>query len=241
MRSRDTSDNSPLNVTKTSRSSDYTLTPVARSYENGKWESSPGPFNQILKIKKCNQVKCTVRVPPVEPYSTTGSFFLLSFKNPNTFEQELSRFFSQSTFGATKDMIANWAYSEDRAGMAQYIKDQVNLPLTSLRETYRRGADFSLGDESVGNAAVVPIHPCARYSRWRDYSLSGDDYGKAMTVESFSGRLLVSVEGMPRTIVDSFRSTDTTFDGAGNYNMGKTILHQIIVIVVINSIYIVKY
>lgn len=112
-------------------------------------------------------------------------------------------------------MIDNWNYTEDDAGVAQYIKDQMQLPLTSLREEYRRGADFSLNGNQVGAAAVMPAHPCSQYSRWRDFAFTGDDYGAPVKAESFGGKILITVRGAPRTIVDAFGQ------GIGDYSFGK--------------------
>ena len=112
-------------------------------------------------------------------------------------------------------MIDNWSYSEDDIGIAQYIKDQVQLPYSSHREEFRRNADFSLVNNKVGAATVTPVHPCSKYSRWRDFAFTGDDYGKDVKAESFNGRVLLSVAGQPKTIVDSFSQ------GPGAYQFGK--------------------
>ena len=102
--------------------------------------------------------------------------------------------------------------------MAQWIKAQMALPITSLRETYRKGADFSMVGKSIGNANVTPQHPCQTYSRWRDYAFTADDYGKQIVVEDFEGKLLVKIGGVPRTIVDSFQADGGLWGGAGTYN-----------------------
>ena len=119
-------------------------------------------------------------------------------------------------------MIDNWAYSQDANGMAQFLKDQIQLPLTSLRAEFRKGADFSMKYNSITTAGVTPQHPCQQYSRWRTYAFtSAGDFGKPIKVINFSGKLLVSVDGMPRTIVQTFRSTDSSLNGRGDYDIGK--------------------
>lgn len=71
---------------------------------------------------------------------------------------------------------------------------------------------------------MVPRNPCEKYSRWRDYTFSPDDYGHLFEVETIAGsdKLLVVFDGVPRGIVDSFASSDNgaTFNGAGSYTMG---------------------
>ena len=212
-----------MNVTSTSRTTDYNLVPIARSYLNRKWEPVAGPYAHLVKVKKCNKRRCTVKVPPRPAHYPNDGFHLMTFDNTKTFDEKLSRFFSQVTFGPTSDMISGWSYTKDDAGMAQYVKDQTLLPSTSLRETYRKGADFSLKDKTVGTAAVPPRHPCAQYSRWRDYIFTGDDYGKAFKVTNFSGKYLLTVDGMVRGVVSDFKSSDSanTLKGAGDYEYGK--------------------
>lgn len=223
LRHREDSVSNPVNVTKESKNSDYYLAPVVRSYNNRSWKKVAGPFQETWIRINCEAVaqNCVIRIPKIQPYDQ-DSFFLMAFENKRSFKEELSRFFSQSTFGSTRKLIDGWSYSEDQKGMAQFLKDQIALPMTSLREEFRRGADFSLKDSSIGNAGVAPKHPCQQYSRWRDYAFtSSGDYGKTLTVENVTDGLLVSVEGTPRTIVQSFRSTDLVFNGAGTYQIGK--------------------
>lgn len=215
-------------VSKTSRSADFTLTPIARSYYGKKWNNVAGPFQKQIRVRKCQGNKCTIRgVNTIEPYtsasSPNGSFVLISTRGKLSFREELSRFFSQSTFGPTLSMINDWSntYTENEAGMTQYIRDQIDLPPTTLREEFRKNADFSLVGAWVGTAAVTPKHPCAQYSRWRDFALSGDDYGKNMKVESFGGKLLLSVNGEPRTLMDTFTTSNDDLFGAGDYQLGK--------------------
>lgn len=212
-----------LNVTTFSKTSDFSLTPVARSYNSRDWETVAGPYDSRSKIKvNCNTGRCLLRIRRIEPYNITGGFYLMAFTNDKTFNEDLSRFFSQSTFGGTSEMIDNWSYSQDVTGMAQFLKDQIQLPLTSLRAEYRKGADFSMKYNSITSAGVIPQHPCQQYSRWRKYAFtSAGDFGKPIEVINFSGKLLVSVDGMPRTIVQNFRSTDSSLNGKGDYDMGK--------------------
>ncbi len=217
-----------LNVTKESSNSDFFLSPIARSYDNRNWEKVAGPYQETRLKFSCytSLQRCRV-VFSVKPLYNEGSFYLLSFENNKTFKEKLSRFFSQSTWGPTREMIDTWVFPENLFGMASYLKDQINMPITSLREEFRRGVDFSLLDSSIGNAAVTPKHPCKQESRWRDYAFtSSGDYGKSLTVENVNGGLLLSVNGMPRTIVQSFRSTDSILNGAGHYHLGKLLHHR---------------
>lgn len=209
-------------ATNSSSTADYTLTPVARSYNGRDWDRVAGPYNKRLKVRSCTDIFCTLKIPPISPYSTSGVFYLMSFKNERTFQEELSRLFSQSTFGGTKDMIVNWGYSQDIDGMAQFIKDQMALNITSFREEYRKNVDFNMKDASIGAAQIAPRHPCAQYSRWREHAFTdAGDFGRKLDVISVSGGFLASVDGMPRTIMPSFSSTSLGLSGAAAYDMGK--------------------
>ena len=119
-------------------------------------------------------------------------------------------------------MIDGWAYSKDDEGIAKWVEEQMGMDATTLRETYRKNVDFSLKDAEVGLNTVVPRHPCAKFSRWRDYAFSADDYGKTIDVVNKSGgRYLVSVDGVPTTIVTQWENTRGEFKGEGTYEFGK--------------------
>lgn len=218
----------PAGFTSTSHSSDYIVTPVSRSYDEKPWENVAGPFRQNLDID-CTSDQCEHSLSSLtSPYNDTsiGAFYLIAYSNSNTFDEELVRFFSQSTYGATRSMITNWKqnYENSLKGMADWVKDQMTVvPVTSLRATYRKNADFSLMNNGIESAAVVPRNPCEQYSRWRDHTFSPDDFGKLFEVESItnSDKLLITFDGTPRGIVDTFESTDgTTFSGPGSYTVG---------------------
>lgn len=220
----------PASFTSTSHSSDYILTPVSRSYEGKDWENVAGPFQLNLDIN-CEATYCEHSLSSLTtPYNNTGEgdFYIIAYEKPNeNFDQELVRLFSQSTYGATRSLINSWKsnYELSLRGMTQWIKDQMTVvPMTSLRATYRKNADFSLQDNGIGSAAVAPRNPCAQYSRWRDYTFSADDFGKNFEVQQIpngDGKLLVLFDGTARGIIDSFASTDgTTFSGHGLYTFG---------------------
>ena len=210
----------------TSDSSDFTLTPIARFYgaQSDGWENVAGPYSQTAKIRCSWSNRCKLNVP-LMPDIPPGKFVLMSFEHSlKNFDETLSRFFTQTTFGPTKSMISDWSYSNDTEGMAQWTKDQMNsavTPLTSHRAYFRERADWSMKSESSGPGAYVPQHPCNKYSRWRDYAFTGDDYGKAFTVSELeSGKLLIVVDNEPRTVVASFTDTydPVLYDGPGTYS-----------------------
>jgi hypothetical protein len=228
----DPTNTTPLVLTSTTPTADLKVTPAARSYRKRNWEMSAGPFEQTgIKVVKCTRKKCVLRVKPtkVASYFSSGNFYLMSFGNEVTFEQDLSRFFGQTTFGGTRDMINGWSHSKDQKGMTDWLRAQMDAPATSVRETFRRGADFSLDEQRIQNAAVAPKHPCKQYSRWREYAFNSDDYGDPFEVQEKSGgRKLIVIKGMPRTYVTEFKSTTNgaAAETGTGFNLGKSALFK---------------
>jgi hypothetical protein len=222
-----------LVLTNSSRFADFKYTAALRSYEKSDWVLSPGPFEEstAIRVQKCNKRRCVLKFTAGDPYMSTGSFFLMTYSHQTTFEEELSRFFGQTTFGATNEMIKGWNYDQDLKGMATWIKNQVELPTTSLRETFRKNADFSLWEKSSTNrGAIMPRHPCNSYSRWRTYAFGGDEFNRQFEVQEVSGnRNLVLMNGSPRTYVTEWKShVDGSSSETGtNFFLGKFIHFEI--------------
>jgi hypothetical protein len=216
-------------LTSSSRFTDFKYTAALRSYEKSNFALSPGPFEESagIRVQKCNRKKCVLRFNAADPYMSTGNFFLITYSHQTTFEEELSRFFGQATFGGTNAMITGWKYDKDLKGMTNWIKDQVALPTTSLRETFRKSADFSMaGKTGTSTSTVIPRHPCDKYSRWRTYAFGGDEFGKQFEVKQASGnRKLVLVDGSPRTYVSEWKSTaaGASSETGTNFFLGKSI------------------
>ena len=137
-----------------------------------------------------------------------------------------ARFLQQATFGPTKADLDNWETnfgpSTDITSYENYLVDQFrNQPMTLNREYFRSHLDWSMKDEAVENGSIAPRDPCAQYSRWRDYAITGDDYSKDFDVTEILvdgvNKYLITVENEPRTVVDTFSSTDGAYAGPGTY------------------------
>jgi len=220
---------------KTSDSKDFTLHPISRSYSKKNWEHVQGPYGTTVNIKKRTlndgTDKYILRIPLVND-GTEGVYMLMTSEHSlKNFAETLSRFLTQATFGPTMSAIKGWSHGNNAKGLILWVKDQMDqtkTPATLHRAFFRKRLDWGLSDESHSYGTVIPMNPCDEYSRWRNYAITGNEYGKAFTISLLaSGKFLMSVEGEPRTVMDEFKSTDTEvlYEGVGNYLFCKSFQH----------------
>jgi len=219
---------------KTSDSKDFTLEPISRSYSKKNWEHVQGPYGTAVTIKKRTTNgtdKYILRIPLVND-GTEGKYMLMTSEHSlKNFAETLSRFLTQATFGPTMSVINGWSHSTNTKGLILWLKDQMDqtkTPATLHRAFYRKRADWGLFDESHTYGNVVPMHPCDQYSRWRDYAITGTEYGKPFTISKLaSGKFLMSVDGEPRTVMDEFKNMEdiTYYEGVGTYIFCKSVQH----------------
>jgi hypothetical protein len=209
-------------ITRNSKNDDFDIVPVARSYENRDWERVAGPYAQDLKVTDC----CSLAIPRINSnLNDNGRFLLLSFSHQLDNKQEVSRFLQQTTFGPTMDMINKWNFDNNlQYEMADWIKDQMNenvTPSTSHRAYFRERLDHSSFRESIiskeRNDKTRPRHPCKKYARWREFAFTNDDNEFQLTVANWNGQILLSIDGIPRTVVSSFQDRDGGSIGTGDY------------------------
>ena len=221
-------------ITRNSSNDDYNIIPVARSYNNRNWEKVAGPYAQDLTITGC----CTIRIPNLylNDDQDDGKLLLLSFSHELTTEQEVSRFFHQTTFGPTLDMINSWNYASSSSAngmqieMANWLSDQMNASVTNPtyhRAYFRERVDFSMALENLlanlQSNNIRPRHPCEKDARWRPFSFTMDDHESEseLTVSNWNGQKLLSVNGIPRTVVSAFRDRDGANIRTGTYEICK--------------------
>jgi hypothetical protein len=215
-------------ITRNSKNDDFDIVPVARSYNNQKWERVAGPYAQDLEVSNC----CSLAIPNLNVNNSgsddNGRFLLMSFSHNLSEKEEVSRFFQQTTFGPTLDMINLWNYgnSNIQHEMGDWIKKQMDEDIvvpTYHRAFYRQRLDFSFYQETISanarNNNARPRHPCARYSRWRPFSFTNDDYYAELNVSRWNGRILLRVNNIPRTVVSSFQDRDGANIGTGTYRI----------------------
>jgi hypothetical protein len=213
----DPTQTSDITITNNSLGADYTITPMARSYNANPWERVQGSFLRSIKVKKCTAKKCIMRI------NTPGKYFLMSYNHTlPSFDGVLSRFLMQSTFGPTRDMIVNWPYEEGVRGMAKWIRAQMDLPPTLHREYYRKYSDLVSNNNTAWDRSLTVQHPCDQYSRWRDYVFMDMDRGRDFDVVQIGGSYVIMLYGAPRTVLNSFSGTGSdgsTLSGAGEYEL----------------------
>jgi len=194
-------------IQRNSSNEDYYIVPVARSYNNKKWEKVSGPYVQDLSISNC----CNLNIPNLPDLPTNGKFLLMSFSHSATDKEKVARFFHQTTFGPTLDMINSWNYNNGlEKEMGNWLKTQMDedqTPTTSHRAFFRERLDFPLHNANA-NRYRRPRHPCDQYSRWRDYSFVAEDYDDEIVVSNWNGKYLIKVGGEPRTVVSSWKDED---------------------------------
>ena len=216
VRHADPTNTSEVIITNNSPGKDFIIEPVARSYNKNPWENVQGRYVKLFKVKWCAKARCITRLNRV------GKYFLMTFQYTlPTFDAKLSRFFIQTTFGPTRDMLTNWNYARNNAGMAQWVKDQTLLPATKHREYFRRHAAQLSHNNTIGDLAIAVQHPCDPYSRWRRIALASYDNFEYFEVVAFGGQYLIVINGVARTLVDNFTNDVGTISGPGQYQFCK--------------------
>ena len=213
------------NIQRSSSNEDFYIVPVARSYNNNNWERVAGPYAQELSVNGC----CNVVIPNLPNLRENSKFLLMSFSHSVTNKQEVSRFFQQTTFGPNLDLINSWNYNNDMMKeVGKWLEIQLDTnqtPITSHRAFFRERADFPMMFESA-DPFKRPYHPCDKYSRWREYSFVSLDYSeiysREIVVSSWNGQRLITVDGIPRTVVDALteEGTGQTLP-AGTYGLSE--------------------
>ena len=122
-------------------------------------------------------------------------------------------------FGATPSDLTNWGDTT----FVHYIKDQVNTPMTSHRELFRKLANPRWAfhkPEFTGH-----LDACAPNSTWRRQVLTTKDRRKILNVRRVDDRWEVSIDGHVRTMVRQLRfvnavkgQKDAVVDG-GSYEI----------------------
>jgi len=202
----------------TSDSSEFIIEPVARSFHRRHWQQVRGPYTKRVKITSRSKVQCSLKIPIRRNGDSYKYVLMTTGHSLKNIREKRSRFLSQTTFGPKLSEIDGWSHGTGVKGYADYIEAQMTLPPTFHRAYWRERIDYSLVMEHSRHSTQVPNHPCNKYSRWRDYTFTGSDYGKDFKVEAIevAGRnetmLMISVLDPesryyePRTVVEVFEA-----------------------------------
>lgn len=190
------------------------MIPVARSYLQQDWESTAGMYAARQVVKSCksnNSTRCTVVLPSLPAATDPKSLYLLtSYAYSTDVPSQVARFLEQTTFGPTlqgiKNFMDNGAGTTDlQTQMALWVKNQMNPNVTTPtyhREFFRKRVGGAMTDGSASRTEM-PRHPCDKNSRWRRHSFTRADRNEQVVITRpyNDDRLLMSVHGIPRTIV----------------------------------------
>ena len=206
---------------RSSQFQDYRIVPVARSYAGFDWERVEGPYAQSLN-STCHENTCILDIPALANLEY-GKFYLMSFAHSLPDKAVVSRFFQQTTFGPTLEMINSWDYSvaNIQSTMASWIKSQMMSSPTFHREYFRSRMDGprrQVGDETSKN--VGPFHPCGKGASWTRMAFREEDNSSIQSTVRSDGSVLLSVGGVPRTVVQSWQYYWTgEYPGSGTFYM----------------------
>ncbi len=188
---------------------------VARSYDGFDWENVAGPYSSSLEIDCPSRSKfCTLQVPNVT--SDDQRFELVTYEYGLHPEDELARFFEQSTFGTTrKDLRA--VDPSHYNNLLPFFSDWVHQQMYSIPPTLHRvlWRSRSLPKENQAHLEAAVNHPCEVGARWRIAAFDETDLNEAMTVTPVvNGTFAMSINGRVRTVVKSvgFVKAKLTFD-----------------------------
>ena len=111
--------------------------------------------------------------------------------------------------------------------MTAWVKkqmDPIQTLVTSHRAYFRKNLDRAAvftGGSPDGklpyNDHYHPRHPCEKNARWREYSFTVDDYNVPLTVSMYGGQYLLSINGIPRTLVAQWKNDFGHHIGTGQF------------------------
>ena len=80
----DPTNSGPILLNNDSPGSDFTITPIGRSFDGSQWTSVSGAFSRKLKLRRCNNKKTTCTVVLRKGLDSGGSYFLITTTHSKT-------------------------------------------------------------------------------------------------------------------------------------------------------------
>ena len=182
-------------VETSARTSEEFITPLGRTYDGFPWETLP-PFHLDIFPDESSSASCCLSIP-----EAVGNerYYLYHFSHELSEQEEVSRFLTQATFGATVDSIKNYMTASPAISPSRFLKNQMEdeAIITEHRKLFR---SRSFGQVVSNIRHGIARHPCTVGSRWRNFALVQDEGGLTLTIEStIGGAVLLKVNGIPRT------------------------------------------
>lgn len=212
------------------------LIPLARSYSGKGWEAAPGPL--ACPTKHVNAT--TIFLPPLQ--DTNDRYVILAKDGYMSERKQVSKFLEMTTFGPRRAEIdaltADGEWMTDGASKrASYIRSQIDLPITSHREYWRRRTNSKVDATSQ---TARSDHPCSPNSKWRKYSYTPQDLLNAhddnmyivttfevvkaeanFTTTIYEADNVNQVKNGTYNFYGRFSSSSSGYSGTGYYDMGK--------------------
>ena len=110
----------------------------------------------------------------------------MSFAHSLSDKATVSRFFQQTTFGPTLDMINSWNYGTNGTNttmnaMASWVESQIGTtPITYHREYFRARVDGPQNQNLPSAKIYGPRHPCDENSSWTRMAFREEDFNIAI-------------------------------------------------------------
>lgn len=169
--------------------------PIARSYDGHDFET----LHPLLLNVTCIAGSCVIALPTHS--GAVSMHYILQEYTPSTTttEQEFARLLIQGTYGPTPATLSE---AMSLGSAASWVQNQMNKPVTSLREHYRRRANAYTKNDLHHHGVRLA---CEAGSRWNRHAFSRwRDVGQTIVEEaSVSGSTYLKINGIIRTEVDT--------------------------------------
>jgi hypothetical protein len=199
------------------------LKPVGRSYHGHPWEPYAGDFAYLdfdcsTTTGQSSTSSCLVVLPPPQK---TKVYALKGYKHGHQLsDRDLgARFLEKTTYGPTRASIDDlFSFGSPAA----WLQDQIKMPLTSHRQYFReRVTGWHSETSEVG---LLHTGACEKGARFRQYALLWIESGRFIDIEQSpydEKKLILSVEGQVRTVVDGPLQFGTQRELHGNATAGR--------------------
>lgn len=115
------------------------IAPIARSYDGRPWEPSGGEFARHL-LQGVGFGDYDIGTQIILPVLAAGEqYYLTSYSYDISQKDLVARLFETTTFGTTNEDLVAWGERPVTTdSVAEWIREQINKPMTSHREFFRR-------------------------------------------------------------------------------------------------------
>ena len=166
-------------------------------------------------------IGCQIYLPQL---GRDENYYLTSYSHYLSEADSTARFLNIATFGVTPDDLISWNKGAiTRESAAKWIREQMNVALTSHRKFFRERLNPRFTHPRY---LGIANHPCDAGSRWRKFTFSVKDgykYWYQQTVGLVgNGPYVITLDGHARTTVNEFkfdRYLKYTFNQTKEYKM----------------------